>query len=65
MHRACEEGVADLIKQAPSSLTRVRALRERRQAQGMTRIDLYAHPDDHAALKKLAAKLAKSRAPVA
>lgn len=41
---------------------RVAALRERRAALGLTRLELYAHPEDHEALKKLARRLAKKRA---
>lgn len=40
---------------------RVAALRERRAALGLMRLELYAHPADHAALKALAAQLAKKR----
>ena len=41
---------------------RVAALRERRAAIGVTRLELYAHPEDHAALKALAGKLSRRRA---
>ena len=41
---------------------RVAALRERRAALGLTRLELYAHPDDHAAIKALAEKLQRKRA---
>jgi hypothetical protein len=40
---------------------RVAALRERRAALGLTRLELYAHPDDHAKIKALAAKLQRKR----
>jgi hypothetical protein len=33
---------------------RVAELRPRRAEQGLTRLDVYAHPDDHAAIKALA-----------
>jgi hypothetical protein len=33
---------------------RVQALRQRRTELGLTRLDLYAHPYDHAAIKALA-----------
>ncbi len=36
---------------------RVAALRQRRAALGLKRLELYAHPDDHAALKELSARL--------
>jgi hypothetical protein len=41
---------------------RVQALRQRREALGVTRLELYAHPDDHAALKVLADRLQRKRA---
>ncbi len=41
---------------------RVAALRAARDAQGLKRLELYAHPDDHAAIKEHAAKLAVKRA---
>lgn len=37
------------------------ALRQRRAEQGLTRVDVYAHPDDHAAIKALAEKLQAKR----
>ena len=40
---------------------RVAELRQRRAEQGLTRLDVYAHPDDHAAIKILADKLTKRR----
>ena len=41
---------------------RVAALRERRAALGLKRLEIYAHPADHAALKALAARLQLRRA---
>lgn len=35
--------------------------RQRRADAGLTRLEVYAHPDDHAAIKAYAAKLAKKR----
>ncbi len=50
------------MKPEPQTSTgRVRAIRERRQALGLTRCELYAHPADFPALKALAAKLKKAR----
>lgn len=40
---------------------RVAALRQRRADLGLTRLELYAHPTDHQAIKEYAAKLAKQR----
>lgn len=45
-----------------TSAARVAALRERRAALGLTRCEIYAHPEDHAAIKAHAEKLAKKRA---
>ena len=44
---------------------RVQKLRAERTAQGLKRLDLYAHPDDTAAIKALAQKLAQKRSRVA
>jgi hypothetical protein len=41
---------------------RVAALRARRAAEGLARLELFAHPDDHAAIKAYAARLQKRRA---
>jgi hypothetical protein len=47
---------------APKPATaRVIALRKRRAAHGLTRLEVYAHPDDHAAIKAYAARLLKKR----
>lgn len=40
---------------------RVRALRQRRADIGLKRMDVYAHPDDQATIKALAAKLQNAR----
>lgn len=40
---------------------RMSALRERRRAAGMKPIEIWAHPDDHQAIRELAARLAKAR----
>lgn len=55
-----ENAIATLRKQAQTA-KRVAALRKRRIGQGLTRLELYAHQEDHAALKALAAKLAAKR----
>jgi hypothetical protein len=46
---------------AKSVAERVQALRQRREELGLTRLELYAHPDDHAALKKEAQRLQRKR----
>jgi ribosomal protein L18E len=40
---------------------RVQALRQHRKEAGLKRLELYAHPDDHAALKALAERLQRKR----
>ena len=45
-----------------TTAARVAALRQRRVALGLKRLELYAHPADHAALKALAARLQLRRA---
>jgi hypothetical protein len=40
---------------------RVQEMRARREALGLTRLDLYAHPADHEAIKAFAAKLQRKR----
>lgn len=40
---------------------RMAALRERRRKAGMTPMEVWAHPDDHQAIKDEAAQLAKAR----
>lgn len=40
---------------------RVAALRKRRHDAGLTRIEVWAHPDDHQAIRDEAARLAKAR----
>ena len=55
-----ENEITTLRRQAQTA-KRVAALRKRRAAMGLTRLELYAHPDDHQALKNLARSLAKKR----
>jgi hypothetical protein len=40
---------------------RVAALRQRRADKGLTRLEIYAHPEDHSAIKATAAKLQAKR----
>jgi hypothetical protein len=49
---------------AKTTAERVAALRERREAQGLVRLELFAHPDDHVALKLYALSLQAERAKV-
>jgi hypothetical protein len=46
---------------AKTTAERVQALRQRRVDQGLVRLELYAHPDDHAAIKALAERLQRKR----
>lgn len=46
---------------AKTTAERVAALRAARDAKGLKRLELYAHQDDHAAIKEHAAKLARKR----
>lgn len=46
---------------AATVAARVAALRQRRAVLGLKRLEIYAHPDDHPALKALAAKLQSAR----
>lgn len=46
---------------AKTTAARVAELRQRRADLGLTRLELYAHPDDHEAIKALAAKLQRKR----
>lgn len=41
--------------------TRVAELRKRRAALGLKRLEVYAHPDDHRAIKAYAAELLSKR----
>lgn len=46
---------------AKTNAERVQALRQRREALGLTRLELYAHPADHESIKAHAAKLQRKR----
>ena len=46
---------------AKPATERMAALRKRRLAAGLTRLELWAHPDDHDAIKALAEKLRNRR----
>jgi hypothetical protein len=48
-----------LIAKTPTE--RVQELRQRREALGLTRLELYVHPEDHEAVKAYAAKLQRKR----
>lgn len=47
---------------AKSGAERVAALRQRREALGMTRLELFAHPEDHMPIKVYALSLQAARA---
>jgi|SanBayMetagenome_1026888.scaffolds.fasta_scaffold09620_7 hypothetical protein len=46
---------------AKTTAARVAALRQRRAALGLTRLEVYVHPDDRAHVNALVAKLLKQR----
>jgi hypothetical protein len=46
---------------AKSTAERVKALRQRREALGLTRLELWAHPQDHGAIKRYASNRAIKR----
>jgi hypothetical protein len=46
---------------AKPATERMAALRKRRQVEGLTRLELWAHPGDHEAVKEAAAKLQRKR----
>lgn len=50
------------VHAAKTTAERVAALRATRDALGLKRLELYAHPDDWPAIKALAEKLQRKRA---
>jgi|GEM_PF-6507603 hypothetical protein len=48
-----------------TTAARVAALRQRRAALGLKRLELYLHPGDHAEIRRVAEKLQKRRAALA
>jgi hypothetical protein len=46
---------------AKSASERMAAMRQRREALGFTRLELWAHPQDHDALKRRAEQLQRKR----
>lgn len=46
---------------AKSTAERMKALREARKGAGLTEVRVWAHPEDHAAIKAHAAKLQRKR----
>jgi hypothetical protein len=46
---------------AKTPTRRVQELRQRREALGLTRLELYVHPEDHESIKAHAAKLQRKR----
>ena len=50
------------MSQAKTTAERVAVLRATRKAQGLKRLELDAHQDDHPAIKEHAAKLQRKRA---
>ena len=50
------------MNSAKTTSERVQAMRAARDAQGLKRLELYAHPEDWPAIKALAEKLQRKRA---
>ena len=61
--RGCD--IRGRILTAQTTAQRQAALKARRRAQGLVRLNVWAHPEDAAAIAKHAAKLAKRRATAA
>ncbi len=57
-----ENAIATLRRQVQTA-TRVAALRERRAAEGLTRLELWARPEHHARIKAYAERLARQAKP--
>ena len=55
------ENAVDTLRRQALSSGRVAALRQRRAEQGLTRLELYVHPEDHAAVKAVAQALTQRR----
>ena len=53
------------MSHAKTTIERVQAMRAARDALGLKRLELYAHPDDWPAIKALAEKLQRRRARLA
>ena len=63
---AARKWLADLRRPlAKTTSERVQAMRAARDALGLKRLELYAHPDDWPAIKALAEKLQRRRAKLA
>lgn len=60
--RAKSYSLAELGLAPKTTSERVQAMRAARDALGLKRLELYAHPDDWPAIKALAEKLQRRRA---
>lgn len=56
-----ENAIATLHRQAQTA-KRVAALRQRRSALGLTRMEVYVHPDDRAKVRAYVRQLSEQRA---
>lgn len=57
----CDGAMLYAMNAAKTATQRMRDTRERRAALGLVRLELYAHPDDHDAIKAAAEKLQRKR----
>jgi hypothetical protein len=64
-YRNATDGTKGFALPAKSTSERVQAMRAARNALGLKRLELYAHPDDRPAIKALAEKLKRRRAKLA
>jgi hypothetical protein len=55
------ENAVETLRRQVRATQRVAALRQRRAEQGLVRLELYVHPDDHAAVKAVAQALTQQR----
>ena len=55
------ENAVETLRRQVRATQRVAALRQRRAEQGLVRLELYVHPDDHAAIKAVAQALTQQR----
>ena len=60
--RLCTKGATLHLSSAPDARAKFPVLRAARDALGLKRLELYAHPDDWPAIKALAEKLQRRRA---
>jgi hypothetical protein len=55
------ENAVETLRRHAQTSKRVAAMRQRRAAQGLVRVEVYVHPDDAVTIKALAARLQQQR----